>query len=502
MAVAVSYPYETSTTALRPTSTFRTIPPPRQNILILYASQPLALTIARVLARAGHTIVGADVEEVWLTSPARWSRAYTRFEPLDINNFDTSVLRLWRKLHHEFDLILPFGRVPTCLQQAARNSDAVLVHRDLFPDEDTFITFLYHRVAQDDDNITLPMQFILQKPSDVWKVLCLNDTAIQWRINKPKAHRRDETFQHSDNPTSDTEKIPAIMTGWSTICMDAIGQETIAEIEDHIFRLGISHHEPWIMAEVPRGQRYTANCLVNGSSLRTMIVTRDEDHGLGKKDDCCVVTHHDMHYSFIKRFVERFVQQYARSNGRFLPPYVSSSGFDTAHLNGDDEPYPPAEEGAKKPFATHLRMEFRIEQVHEYPNTSYIIHPSSCTSEHHESLALLVPSTASSRDHFAQAYTELRNIPGIETFEYEHSPRLRGIYSLPTVMGVAWEMLGNLQFWRVGFWVNVAYFNMMFWALVVCFKEESWDFWDPGPAVVRWVVCGCFGGILRAWDWR
>lgn len=444
------------------------------NILFLSASTPAALALARVLAAEGHTVYAVDEERIWGTSPARYSRAYTRFHR--ISSFNT-LSDLWLAIGSSIDLVITFGGIPEQITGLKDGGADMLGHR-LFQDEYEFQDFVRDKVLNTPNRtpsvVKVPVTFAIHSRTCIAEILsCYPSTTFSLQ---PAAYNATD-YDDDEDTLVDLSSLPSPTTtsSSSSTCMSlqeesplilscsTLDDATVEAIKD----LPMSDAHPYRLTEmVDGGTEYSAHTLINGGHIRTFIVTTPASAQGTREQDFIIVPSSEALFTVLYKFTKRLVDA--------LEPWH------------EETTYADPRAKKRKALATHITLKLSVKEEVRNGELVRRVMLLSCSNQPHPSLIFFCKQPSLRRD-LALAYTtpELASdaaFPLILTSTQDVS----GIYSFPAVFVEVIRILRGFAPWTRRWWARVAYLTMMCWVWAVCFEEEMWDAKDPGPALCLW----------------
>ena len=500
---------------------------PRKRILITGANTPTALTLARLLHVEGHTVLAADHEPIALLSPARVSKAVTKFyrlsEPASVArntakqegsritrigtivhssqdvSKDSSVVELYSGdidaiLKHcgGVDLWIPCDDASISPEVLAEARNVVMSYRGsaIYPEEDVtklstdpvaFADF----VAGLRTSIKPPETRIMQSRTEIHHILGDSQKERQYLLEKRK-EPEDDTLKDMNGAikmnrdsvmSMSVDSIFPIERRGTTASM-VLPRPTMNETYHSIADMRISKRDPWIMKEVVEGEKVMAHALVVDNKVRAFTVTLTptslKDTSLGGKANSTPSTEYTtmspssaLHSTLLS----------------FTQGFASSLPNDTT---------------------THLSLTFALCETPCPAGTCRVIRPLSCFMLPHSSISLLALSQEHS-SRLAKAY--LVAVKNPESIDNMTANDLRpeaakdegfilraagtthvGIYSLPqdTVDFLLLPLL-RLPLLRSSL-LEVVERSTKFAERLLLWKEETFDWQDPWPWWWQWHV--------------
>ncbi|KAF2876161.1 hypothetical protein BDV95DRAFT_218148 [Massariosphaeria phaeospora] len=439
-------------------------------ILITSASHPSALALARVLSSHGHTVLGADTERIWRTSPARYLRAYTQFTRLRRCN------DLARVVEGAVEIIIPFGTQPHGLDDILSKRLAVMRH-DLFSRNEIFQDFVRERVINTGQAgiVKVPMAWDVQAYAPLKAVLvqhplttfCLQRTPYVGFEDGGEDEDEDTLVNGSSRSSS---KSSCSSSGVET---EFVGDGLLLSymaLDDSLSAklqlLPMSHNNPCRVTELlSPGTVYSAHALVNGGRVLTFAVTTCSSTDSAQ---WTLVSSTDSLFGILYNFTNVFVAAYQQ--------WESESSL--------------RDPGA---LCTHINIHFDVREEIRYRELVRRITALGCDSKPHGSIILLCKQRP---EEMALAYTDpeaLRKTPVVLDAACPS-----GLYSLRTVVKEIWTVFRRFR-WRTAWLLELADLVAMILAWELRFKEEMWDWRDPLPALVEWFVCWPLRSIRGWW---
>jgi hypothetical protein len=419
-------------------------------ILLIPASSPTALALARVLAAEGHIVHAADIERVWGTAPARYSRVYRRFHGF---SGTWSAAELWRTIGDNIDLIVPFGPLPGHFLESLKARGANIVGETLTQDDSEFQDFVRDNIvnasAEAPSIIKVPASFTVHSRTCIAEILSNRES--KFSLQPVTCYDTDD-----EDTLVDVEHATALSTSGYiepaapiVLSCSTLDDRTVEAIK----RLPMSSTKPYRLIEVAEGGSfYSAHAFVHAGQVRTFVVTnsraRDKDFVIVGRGEPL----YDLLYLFTKRLAEALDE------------------WQTV-------------------IANHLSLTFHLEDKITYDDFVRKVTVVSCHNEPHASLALLA-AVPELRKRLALVYTA----PSLEAndcalVQFPNDGRVaKAMYSAPLAFYGVIRILLEFRPWRRIWWAALARMIMMCWVWVINFKEEMWETNDPGPALCFWFV--------------
>ncbi|KAF2804158.1 uncharacterized protein BDZ99DRAFT_525750 [Mytilinidion resinicola] len=506
---------------------------PRKTILITGANTPLALTLARLLHAEGHKVLAADQESFPLVSPARASKAVTKFYKLGqsatttshhvqkgnrgakitrfgsiSHNFasaakSASEAQLYARdieaiVHHagSVDLWIPCDQTtPQVVLAAAREviikSGGGAVYADsrfaqLGGDEAAF----GECIGALDTPIKAPERRVVKTRGEIHRILHRSPKGRQYLLEKLQpAADTEKTAITNGNGTKRDSGLALSLDSSPTISSDGdmteifasllLPQPTINQTYSALASRHISADEPWVLHEImdDSGTEASTHCLIVDSSVKTFIATSSTSSKTSTPSQSATTN-------------------VLSGSGAIVS---SSSALHSTLLAFT------ASFAASMPASTstHLSLLFHLHETPTPTGTATIVIPRSCTTAPHPSLALLLgPSSNTSQiKQIAAAYSSAASpsVPPLtngtssqntapvtlnQTAKLGHF----GLYSLPRlILDLLVLPLLNLLLLRASL-VDVIASAATFGLCIVFGKEERWAWADAGAWWWEWHV--------------
>ncbi|KAF2440946.1 hypothetical protein P171DRAFT_85966 [Karstenula rhodostoma CBS 690.94] len=419
-------------------------------ILLIPASSPTALALARVLAAEGHVVHAADAERIWGTAPARYSRAYRRFYGL---TGKWSAAELWKAIGDNIDLIIPFGPLPGHFIEGLKARAANIVGETLTHDDSEFQDFVHDNIvnasAEDPSIIKVPASFTVHSRACIAEILSNRESTFSLQPLPCYDTDDEDTLvdvEHAITPSASRYIEPAAPIVLSCSTLD---DRTVEAIK----RLSMSHTKPYRLIEVAEGGAfYSAHAFTHAGQVRTFVVTNtsatDRDFAIVGTGEPL----YDLLYQFTKRLAEVL-------------------------------------DGWQSVVANHLSLTFHVQDKITYEDFVRKITVVSCHNDPHASLILLA-AVPELRSRLALAYTAstLRERDCAPVQFPTNGNVARAMYSAPLAIYGLTRILFEFRPWRRRWWAALARMAMMCLVWAMNFKEEMWETNDPGPALCFWVV--------------
>lgn len=415
-------------------------------ILITSASKPTALALARLLHAEGHIIHAADEENTWLTAPSRWSHA-SRFHRLSKK---VGLPELWKEIGDKVDLVIPFEPLPHHITESLRSRGATIVGETLCHNDQEFQDFVRDNIVNVSSKtpsiVKVPASFTVHSRTCIAEILS-NRATSTFSLQPLPCYDTDDDTLVDVSPTSSSHDGPDLSRPLIVSCA-ALNDRKVEAIK----RLPMSESKPYRLVEVAEGGSfYSAHAFIHTGKVRTFVVTnaRATDKEFVISSDQPL---HDVLYHFTLRFT------------RALDSWQTV-------------------------VANHLSLTFHVFDEICQGEFFRRIRVISCHNQPHPSLILLA-SAPSLRRQLAMAYTSdslAHRLHGpVQLSTATSMPR--ALYSVPMVVSKFSRIFLDFAPWRWRWWGNLAYLTMLCWVWMVNFKEETWDFNDPGPAMCTWIV--------------
>jgi hypothetical protein len=432
--------------------------------LFMTASEPAALALARVLASEGHVVHAVDVERFWGTAPARYSRAYTHFYRIN-TLFD--IVETWHTIHDEIDMVIPFSRLPTHVRGRLVDMGANVLGRPLFENDTAFQDFIRNnvisRASTHPSVVKVPTSFTIHSRAEIAEILGHYPTATF-------ALRSEPVFDFDDKDTLVGLDSPTASSASMDFCAEEppliISYDTLSDsVVESIKELHISETRSCKMVEVVGGgAEYSAHAFAKDGKIRTFIVSAKR----GASGDVVVIPStqplFDIFYRFTKQFIEALDDAYCDDMLQYH------------HIKN------------KRGFTDHISLHFRVnDEIRENGDFIRKVTATHCTNDPHYSLAILC-ATPSNQRQLAQVYAQTPSSDEhIPPALFPPSDTPWGLYSAPAAAKVLRNLTTRFapldRAWRT----RLSRLIIMGCVKVLCFQEEMWSWWDPGPAFCLWV---------------
>ncbi|KAJ4301225.1 hypothetical protein N0V90_003316 [Kalmusia sp. IMI 367209] len=418
------------------------------HILFTSASEPTALALARVLVAEGHTVHAADEEPVWLTAPCRWSRA-SRFYCLTTT---FGLPELWKAIGDDVDLVIPFGPLPGHVIENLRSRGANIIGETLSQNDYEFQDFVRENILNtSSDNPTVvkvPISFTVHSRTCIAEILS-NRAASTFSLQPSTCYDTDDEDTLVDVGPVTASSAAVDYTGSLIVSCSTLNDRTVEAIK----RLPISDTKPYRLIEVAAGGSfYSAHAFIHTGKIRTFVVT----NARGTDKDFVIVSSDQPLYDVLYQFTLQFTE---------------------------------ALDSWQTVVANHLSLTFHVHDEIKYGEILRRVNVVSCHNQPHPSLILL-SSIPSLRKQLALAYTSETLADKMHsTVQFPTNTRVpKAIYSASLGASEFARIFFGFAPWRWYWWTNLTYLMMMCWVWGVNFKEEMWDFRDPGPALCLWAV--------------
>ncbi|KAF9730417.1 hypothetical protein PMIN06_008790 [Paraphaeosphaeria minitans] len=419
-------------------------------ILLIPASSPTALALARVLAAEGHIVHAADLERIWGTAPARYSRAYRRFHG---STGAWNAAALWKDIGDSIDLIIPFGPLPGHFVESLKARGANIVGETLTHDDSEFQDFVRDNIvnasAENPSIVQVPASFTVHSRTCIAEILSNRESIFSLQPLPCYDTDDEDTLvdvEHAISPSASAYIEPASPIILSCSTLD---DRTVEAIK----RLPISGTKPYRLIEVAEGGAfYSAHAFIHAGQVRTFVVTNtratDRDFAIVGTGEPL----YDLLYQFTKRLAE------------VLDDWQSV-------------------------VANHLSLTFHLQDKITYDDFVRKVTVVNCRNDPHASLVLLA-AVPEMRRELALAYTAstLRERDSIPVQFPTNGRVAKAMYSAPLAIYGLTRILFEFRPWRRRWWTALARMIMMCLVWVMNFKEEMWETSDPGPALCSWAV--------------
>lgn len=419
-------------------------------ILLIPASSPTALALARVLTAEGHIVHAADAERVWGTAPARYSRAYRRFHGL---TGIWSAAELWKAIGDNNDLIIPFGPLPGHLIEGLKARGANIVGETLAQYDSEFQDFVRDNIvnasAENPSIIKVPASFTVHSRTCIAEILSNRESTFSLQPLPCYDTDDEDTLvdvEHAVTPSASEYIEPAAPIVLSCSTLD---DRTVEAIK----RLPMSDTKPYRLIEVAEGGAfYSAHAFVHAGQVRTFVVT----NARATDRDFAIVATGEPLYDLLFQFTKRLAEV----------------------LNG-----------WQSVVANHLNLTFHVQDKVTYDDFVRKVTVVSCHNDPHASLMLLA-AVPELRRKLALAYTaptlQERDCAPVQ---FPTNGRVaKAMYSAPLAIYGVTRILFGFRPWRRRWWAALARMTMMCLVWAINFKEEMWEINDPWPALCFWVV--------------
>ncbi|KAF2499026.1 hypothetical protein BU16DRAFT_523628 [Lophium mytilinum] len=514
---------------------------PRKTILITGANTPLALALARILHAEGHRVLAADHESFPLASPARASKAVTKFYRLGQSATATShhvqkgnrgaritsigsishnaaaaaksasEAQLYSRdieaiVHHagSVDLWIPCDQTkPPAVLAAAREVIIKAGGGAIYPDS-RFAQLGGDEAAYEEyigaleTPIKMPERRVVRTRGEIHRILHRSPKGTQYLLEKPQrtvdtdktaitngnGTKRDSGLALSFSSSSATSSDEKMTESYASLLLP---QPTINQTYSALASRHISADEPWVLHEiiVDSGTEVSTHCLIVDSSVKTFIATSSTSSKTPAPSPSSATN-------------------ILSGSGAIVS---SSSALHSTLLAFT------ASFAASMPASTstHLSLSFHLHETPTPTGTATIVIPRSCTTTPHPSLALLLgPSTNSSQTkQIAAAYCSAASpvaVPLTNGTSGQHTAPVTlkhnakvthfGLYSLPRlVFDLLLLPLLNLLLLRASL-AEVVASAATFGQCIVFGKEERWAWADAGAWWWEWHIAFPIG-LLR-----
>lgn len=419
-------------------------------ILLIPASSPTALALARVLAAEGHIVHAAEAERIWGTAPARYSRAYRRFHRL---TGTWSAAELWKTIGDSTDLIIPFGPLPGRFVEILKARGANIVGETLTQDDSEFQDFVRANIVdastENPSIIKVPASFTVHSRTCIAEILSNRESTFS--LQPLPCYDTDDEDTLVDLEPVITPSAPMYIEPAAPIVLSCstLDDRTVEAIK----RLPMSDTKPYRLIEVAEGGAfYSAHAFVHSGQVRTFVVTNTK----ASYKDFAIVGPGEPLYDLLYQFTKRLAEVL---------------------------------EGWQSVVANHLSLTFHLQDKITLDDFVRKITVVSCHNSPHASLVLLaaVPEV---RKQLALAYTvpTLREEDAAPV-QFPTSVRAsKAMFSAPLAIYGFARVLFEFKPWRRRWWTALARIMMMCMVWAINFKEEMWDTSDPGPALCLWAV--------------
>ena len=429
-------------------------------ILIMSASRPAAIALARVLASRGHSVFAADTEPIWGTSPARLSRAYTRFYRLrSTSELDASILE-------DIDIWIPFEHVPDNMEELCKHHEnKTVIWAPLFDREEVFQDFVRERItAKEHRNsvVSVPMAFDV---SSIEQVFALQNVLHSKRF----AVTLSPYEEHA--AIADEEENEAIEDDEDTLVEDV---EAAKKLSSHPYRVTEIMQDGFLVQ---------THCLIINGAIRIFTITTAQSAvGSEAARDWVAVAPAETLHEALYEFTWNFVAVYEE--------YEAEREKDVQMWDEDL--------GPTKRLSTHMTLTFHVKDEIIESQLIRRMTAISCDNIPHESLLILI-SLDALHDSLNTAYTAEHHLADGPIILSADLPHAKGIYSCPDLVSEMCRMIRNCDVWSREWWLGFANFFMMVLVWGLWFREEMWCWWDPGPAVAVWVIRPLAEHMIKTW---
>jgi len=415
-------------------------------ILFTSASNPTALALARVLKAEGHTIHAVEKEEVWGSAPARYSRAYRRFHRL---TGSYGLAELWKEVGSQVDLVVPFGPIPRHVAENIRRGGANLVGETLTHDDYDFQDFVRATVIDNAGDtpsvVKVPASFTVTSQACIAEILSCRSTSTFSLQPQPYYESDDEDTLVEVGPPA-ASSLDLGLDKPLIISFSTLSDRTVEAIK----RLPISNTKPYRLVEAAKGGSfYSAHAFIHSGQIRTFVVTT----GCATNKDFVLVPPTQLLFEVLYEFTMRLVE---------------------------------ALDSWQSVVANHLSLTFHVkDEVKSNGDFLRRVTVTSCHNQPHASLILLATVPAL-RHQLSLAYTSPTDRDVFPILLSADADAPKAIYSLSLAAAELAHILYAFRPWRWDRWARLAHMSMMCWVWVINFKEEWWDWHDPGPALCLW----------------
>jgi hypothetical protein len=425
-----------------------------------------------------------DSERIWGTAPARYSRAYSSFHRLD---HCSQLPALWRTLHSQVDMIIPFNQLSSHMRSALQDVGATVLGERLFDDDIEFADFVRDNVISRSDAmgsvVKVAASFVVRDRAEIAEILgAYSQTTFSLQPGPYVEVEHDfddgDTLVGVESPTG--SKRSSMAFGEEEDKPLVISCATLSDgMVEAIEELPISEVRSYRMMEiVDGGVEYAAHAFVNAGKMRTFIVTGEQ--GVGH--DVAVVTASHPLYKIFYEFSARFI--------------------DALDSRRRDSLFGETWKEEERSYTGHVSLRFRVkDEIRENGDFVWKVTVTGCTNMPDISLVLQC-STASARARIAMAYTQ--PIPPSKASCQAIFPPERvawGLYAAPTVARAFAQVASRFAPCNRHWWAALSHVIIMCCVKVFCHKEEVWDLRDPGPALCVWIVL-LVEGVCRRYKMR
>jgi hypothetical protein len=432
--------------------------------LFTSASKPAALALARVLVSEGHVVHAVDVERLWGTAPARYSRAYASFRRLETLS---DVPRIWKEVCHDIDIVIPFIQLPSHVRGRLEAMGANVLGKPIFENDQAFQDFVRDKLISREDTcpsvVKVPASFTIYNLGHIVEILGQYPTTTFSLQPQPIFDFDDEdTLVDLDSPTESLSSTDFGAQEPPLIISCAILNDT--EVET-IRALDISEARSCKMVEVvSSGAEYSAHVFVSNGIMRTFMLTAVR--GTGR--DTIVTSSSQPLFDIIYEFTKNFTE--ALNDGRRDSMSKDASAKD------------------QQAFTGHLSIDLRIKDDIKNGEFRRKVTATGCSYEPHASLILLC-STRSAREQLAQSYVQAIPCHGERcSVVLPTMGTSWGLYSVSTAAGSLFEVITTFAPFKRTWRARLSRLTIMCCVKSLAFKEEVWDWRDPGPALCLWVA--------------